>query len=164
MDCGRMSAQVPAYDAENNPNVTICITAAQDVGRFVTKAIDLRQWPAEMRMCGERVLVKDLVALVQRLKGMSTFIPRHTNQILIQTLGRMFNPIQWHNPASLRSELQLASAQQDAARGTRILAHIATAEGRYDFTQANLNRAFTSIRPISFQDWFAAKWNTQAQD
>lgn len=69
MNCRNMEATVPAYDAENNMNVTICITAAQDVARFVTKVIDLKQWPPELRMTGQRVLVKDLVALIQRLKG-----------------------------------------------------------------------------------------------
>ena len=69
MNCRTMAAQVPCYDANNDPNVTICLTAAQDVGKFVTKAIDLPQWPAEMRMCGLRIKVKDLVALVQQLKG-----------------------------------------------------------------------------------------------
>ncbi|KAK3722397.1 hypothetical protein LTR37_002388 [Vermiconidia calcicola] len=143
MDCRNMSAQVPAYDAENNPNVVICMTAAQDVARFVTKAVDMKQWPAELRMCGQRILVKDLVAAVQRLKGQA------------------FNPIQWHNPASLRSELQLAAAQRDSARGIRIHTLIATAEGRYDFSEPALNRLFPDVRPMPFQDWFIAKWNQQ---
>lgn len=69
MNCRTMSAQVPAYDAENNPNVILCLTAAQDVARFVTRAIDLKEWPPELRMCGQRMTVKDLVMLVQRLKG-----------------------------------------------------------------------------------------------
>lgn len=70
MNCRTMQAKVPAYDAQENMTVTICMTAAQDVARFVTKAIDLPQWPAELRMTGQRVLVRDLVELVQRLKGM----------------------------------------------------------------------------------------------
>jgi len=69
MNCRTMEAQVPCYDANDDPNVTVCLTAARDVGRFVTKAIDLPQWPAELRMCGERMTVVDLVQLVQRLKG-----------------------------------------------------------------------------------------------
>lgn len=69
MNCRNMSAQVPALDVDNNPNVTICLTAAQDVARFVTRSIDLQQWPPELRMCGQRLLVKDLTTLVQRLKG-----------------------------------------------------------------------------------------------
>lgn len=70
MNCRNMSAKVPAYDADENMTVTICMTAAQDVARFVTKALDLQHWPAELRMMGQRVLVKDLVETVQRLKGM----------------------------------------------------------------------------------------------
>jgi hypothetical protein len=73
VNCRSMQAQVPAYDTENNSNVAICMTAAQDVARFVTKAIDLKQWPAELRMSGQRVLVKDLVATVSQLKGMWKF-------------------------------------------------------------------------------------------
>ena len=75
--------------------------------------------------------------------------------------GQVFDPIVWHNPASLRSELQLAAAQQDTAHGTRIQTLIATANGRYDFAQPNLNRAFPEVRPISFEDWFVVKWNGQ---
>lgn len=74
MNCRNMSAKVPAYDAQNNMNVTICMTAAQDVARFVTKALDMPQWPAELRMTGQRVLVRDLVELAQRLKGSFTVL------------------------------------------------------------------------------------------
>ncbi|TKA83308.1 hypothetical protein B0A55_00591, partial [Friedmanniomyces simplex] len=73
MNCRTMSAQVPAYNANNIPNVTICMTAAQDVAKFVTKALDLPQWPAELMMYGQRIAVKDLVGLVQRLRGKSAF-------------------------------------------------------------------------------------------
>lgn len=69
MNCRHMHAKVPAYDAQENMTVTICMTAAQDVARFVTKALDMPQWPAELRMTGQRVLVRDLVETVQRLKG-----------------------------------------------------------------------------------------------
>lgn len=69
MNCRAMTAEVPAYNARNEPTVTICMTAAEDVARFVTKALDLPHWPAELRMSGQRVQVTDLVALVQQLKG-----------------------------------------------------------------------------------------------
>ncbi|KAK4896133.1 hypothetical protein LTR27_005990 [Elasticomyces elasticus] len=142
MNCRTMSAQAPAYNANNMPNVTICITAAQDVGKFVTKALDMPQWPPELRMCGQRIEVKDLVGMVQRLRGQD------------------FDPIQWHNPASLRSALELATAQQDRATMLRLHALIATAEGRFDFAQTNLNQLFPDVRTISFQTWFLAKWGT----
>lgn len=92
-DCARMSAESPSLSPSNQPNVTICMTSVRgewkkllvfsawyvlltsrlylhaDVARFVTKAIDLRTWPPELRMCGERVTVHNLTILVQRLKS-----------------------------------------------------------------------------------------------
>ena len=69
MNCRRMYAQAPIFDSNSTDNVTICLTSVHDVARLVTKAIDLRQWPEVLRMRGERIRVKDLVELVQRLKG-----------------------------------------------------------------------------------------------
>ena len=73
MNCTNMYAEAPAYDSNNAPNVTICMTAARDVGRFVTLAIDMNEWPEELRMRGERVTVKNLVELAQYLKGKMLF-------------------------------------------------------------------------------------------
>jgi len=120
----------------------MCMTAATDVARFVTKALDLPQWPPELRMCGQRVLVKDVVALVQQLKR------------------QRFHPIGLHSPETLRAELQLAQLQQDNARRIRILGLLATTEGRYDFQPPNMNQHFQNdIRPVTFQEWFITKWN-----
>ncbi|KAK3673390.1 hypothetical protein LTR78_006623 [Recurvomyces mirabilis] len=144
MNCRTMSAQAPAFDANNLPNVTICMTSAQDVAKFVTKALDMPRWPSELRMCGERITVKDLIATVQQMKG------------------QPFNPISWHNPATLRAALEVATARRDPALQIRLHALIATTEGQYDFPEpANMNEAFPDVRPVSFQTWFAAKWNLQ---
>jgi len=64
-----MTANAPIYDANNQPNVTICLTAAEDVARFVVKAIDLNKWPQEMTMVGERMTVLELLQAVQRARG-----------------------------------------------------------------------------------------------
>lgn len=69
MNCRTNAAQAPAYDHNNEPTATICMTAAQDVARFVTQALDLRTWPHELRMHGQRIEVKDLILQVQRLTG-----------------------------------------------------------------------------------------------
>lgn len=65
-----MLANVPAYDTNGNQDVTICLTAAQDIARFVTRAIDLPEWPAEFKIYGYRTRVKDLAMHIQQLKGM----------------------------------------------------------------------------------------------
>ena len=64
-----MTASAPVYDTNNQPNVTICLTAAEDVARFVVKAIDLNRWPKEMSMVGERMTVLDLLRAVERARG-----------------------------------------------------------------------------------------------
>ena len=107
MDCRNMHAKVPAYDADEKMTVTICMTAAQDVARFVTKALDLPQWPAELRMVGQRVLVKDLVELVQHLKGEQFDCALST----------------YHEPAN---EVNRTALQSDNARHTRIAPSRAT--------------------------------------
>ena len=38
---------------------------------------------------------------------------------------------------------------------------IATAEGRYDFTQRNLNAAFPSLQVERFASWFVKKWDLE---
>ncbi|KAK1819941.1 hypothetical protein LTR12_005663 [Friedmanniomyces endolithicus] len=140
MNCRTMSAQVPAYDANDVSNVSICMTAAQDVAKFVTKALDMPQWPPVLVMCGQRIAVKDLVLRVQELRG------------------HEFNEVEWHNPGSLRLALELATARQDGASVVRLHSLLATAEGRYDYTQTNLNQMFPEVQTVSFQAWFLGKW------
>lgn len=76
MNCRNMSAEVPAFTAENRETM-ICISAIQDVARLVTRALDMRSWPAELRMYGHRISVRELVAEVERLQGIS-FVARTT--------------------------------------------------------------------------------------
>ncbi|EMC99005.1 hypothetical protein BAUCODRAFT_145992 [Baudoinia panamericana UAMH 10762] len=143
LDCRAMSGRAPAYNAANAPDVTICMTAAQDVGKFVTKAIDMPQWPRQLKMCGQRITVKNLVRLIQRTKG------------------QVFDPLVWHGPGSLHSALQLATAAGNAAEQIRLHTLIATAEGRYDFTQPDLNNRFPEVQTIPFRTWFIMMWRIQ---
>lgn len=165
MNCRTMAAKVPCYDSRNTPNVTICITAARDVAKFVTKALDMPQWPSELRMCGERVTVMDLVCAAERMKGQWS-IPRtllfsQRGSGADRCAGRAFNPTSYHSPASLGSELQIATVNQDRDRQLQLHALIATAEGRYDYTQFNANQLFPDVKTISFSDWFVAMWNSE---
>jgi len=82
--------------------------------------------------------------------------------MLTTITGQQFLPLVYHNPASIQAELQQAIVQRDASRAVKLQALLATAEGRYDYSQLNLHRAFPNIKPISFQDWFTAKWQLQS--
>lgn len=158
LDCRQMSAQAPMFNA-GNQHVTLCMTSILDVARFVTKAIDLPTWPAELRMHGERLTVRNLVAMVQTLKR------EHIRCQYLCLSDRFseqtFNPMTSHTPATLRAELLVAATSGDRPRGMRLQALIATAEGRYDFTQPNLNAAFPDLVPERFQQWFQRKWQLQ---
>lgn len=68
LDLRYMTAQVPAYDSANNPSY-VCMTAAQDAARLVVAALDMPTWPAEFRMCGERLKVYDLVSIARSVRG-----------------------------------------------------------------------------------------------
>lgn len=57
--------------------------------------------------------------------------------------------------------MQVAMAQNDIARQTRLRALMNTCEGRYDFQPSNLNQMFADVQPIDFETWFTAKWNPQ---
>lgn len=65
----RMKAQIP-YKPDGQP-ATVCLTSAQDVGRFVVAAIGLQQWPPEFRMVGERMDVSHLVQVAEIMRGWS---------------------------------------------------------------------------------------------
>lgn len=66
-----------------------------------------------------------------------------------------------HNMSTLRAELATAAAQGDRARGMRLQMLIATAEGRYDFEQQNLNAVFPRLQLERFAAWFVKKWDLE---
>lgn len=68
MNVRRMKGQIP-YASDRRPAL-VCITSVQDVGRFIAAAIGITQWPAELRMCGERVDFSSLVRMAELMRGM----------------------------------------------------------------------------------------------
>jgi nucleoside-diphosphate-sugar epimerase len=78
IDFRRRRAQIPYHNAAGQP-ATICMTSAADVARFVVAALDLPAWPREFRMRGERMTVRDLVAVAESVQGERSLIPSHHN-------------------------------------------------------------------------------------
>ena len=70
----QMRAFIP-HEADGQP-ATVCITAARDVGRFVAAAVGMPQWPAELRMCGERIDLSALVRVAEVMRGKTFFRTR----------------------------------------------------------------------------------------
>ncbi|RPA93818.1 NAD(P)-binding protein [Choiromyces venosus 120613-1] len=70
LDFRNERATIPAY-TEKGHDVYACFTAAADVGRFVAKCLNMETWPAQLRMCGERLKLLDFVRIAEAVKGMS---------------------------------------------------------------------------------------------
>lgn len=68
IDFRRRRAQVPYLNSAGQP-ATVCMTSAHDVARFVVAALDLPTWPRELRMRGERMSVRDIVAVAETIQG-----------------------------------------------------------------------------------------------
>lgn len=66
-----MAGEAPLYNSSNQHSV-ICMTAVQDVARFVVRAVDLADWPPVLSMYSERMIVYQFVGYVQQLTGKST--------------------------------------------------------------------------------------------
>ena len=62
-------AQIP-YGTNGRPG-TICMTSARDVGRFVAAALNLQQWPPELRMRGDRMDISRLVQIIEAIRGIT---------------------------------------------------------------------------------------------
>ena len=69
VDARNMTADAPVYSDAAQNLAYLCMTSVYDVARFVVKALDLPQWPAEMSMCGERVSVHALVQAIASYRG-----------------------------------------------------------------------------------------------
>lgn len=72
-----MKAHIP-HGADGRAAM-VCITSAQDVGRFVAAAVGLQQWPCELRMSGERMNLSDLVRVAELMRGKS---PSHLSHCI----------------------------------------------------------------------------------
>ncbi|KAH6625372.1 hypothetical protein C7974DRAFT_376900 [Boeremia exigua] len=139
-DIRNMTAVAPVYDAAGNLSY-VCLTSIFDAAKFVVRALDIPQWPAEMSMCGERMSVHALIELIKTCRG------------------RPLHPIDWQNPAGLQYQLSVAAASHDVTQQQRVAAHLATAEGRYDFvTPGYLNTMYPDIPITSFQAWLSHSW------
>ncbi|KAL9054715.1 MAG: hypothetical protein Q9162_003995 [Coniocarpon cinnabarinum] len=68
IDVRQMQAQVP-YKNSAGQQVNLCLTAAQDVGRFVARSVAISQpWPPELIVHGERVTSYELLSMVGRAR------------------------------------------------------------------------------------------------
>ncbi|KAK1564234.1 isoflavone reductase [Colletotrichum navitas] len=132
VDVGNATADIVETDSSGRP-VQVCMTSVEDVGRFVAAAIELGPgtWPREFRMRGDRMSVRDIFAKCSNVRGVAF-------------------TLRTRDCSKLQSELAHCESRQNWTQWWNIQRLIATADGRYDFRQANLNEA-VDFRPVGFR-------------
>ncbi|KAI1778341.1 NAD(P)-binding protein [Hypoxylon cercidicola] len=139
IDVGLGTAEIP----ESNPqgrSVHIVMTSAEDVARFVAAAVELGidSWPREFKMRGVRLTTQRLQQICSEVRGVQfTVITRPYDQIE-----------QW---------LRYYEQNRDEARWFSMQHLLQTANGRYNFSEANLNDA-VGLRPTDFRQWLYDTW------
>lgn len=152
MNVRSMRSQIP-HDSSQRPAM-ICISAMDDVARFIVAALDLPQWPNELRMCGQRLNVSELVRIGERCRGSKpgTKSLKSTHRALDYQFERAE-----HTNTSLQSELSFAQSSPDPGAVLRVHNLIATGSGCFDFVDTNFNR-MVNLPTTPFSDWLAAAW------
>ncbi|KAH0533197.1 hypothetical protein TsFJ059_001793 [Trichoderma semiorbis] len=130
-------------------SVRVCLTSVYDVVRYVVAAVDLgpSHWPQEFTMCGDRMTVRDLINACSTASN--AVFTRHVRQY-----------------AELETYLSYSAQLCDYDKVAYYQRLVATANGRYDFSQATLNEAVNgsssvNVQPVTFGAWLASIW-TQA--
>ncbi|KAL6247799.1 hypothetical protein RBB50_005147 [Rhinocladiella similis] len=139
MDFRRRRAQIP-YTSTSGQPAMVCLTSARDVARFIVAALDLPSWPREFRMRGDRMSVRDIVAVAEAVQGRSFEISAITR-------------------SSLQDALTYARAVGDRGRERRLHHLLVTAENRYDFVNTTLNQ-LVSVHPERFRDYLIRVWSS----
>ena len=69
LDMRNFHAEIPSHDREGR-EVHVSMTSAQDVARFVVRALDFAHWPLELWMQGDRMSVWNLVMEAEAIRGL----------------------------------------------------------------------------------------------
>ncbi|RMZ76256.1 hypothetical protein DV737_g4877, partial [Chaetothyriales sp. CBS 132003] len=139
LDIRQRRAQLP-YNTPDGHSAKICLTGARDVAQFVVAAMGQPSWPHEFRMRGEQMNVSELVSEAAQALNCTFQVSRYSR-------------------TSLTDAITSARAVRDEAKEIQLHHLVATAEGRYDFQDANLNQA-VNHRPEKFRDYLARVWAT----
>ena len=73
MNYRRRAAQLP-YNTSNGHSASVSMIGARDLAQAVVGALSLSSWPREFRVRGERMSIRDLVAVAEQVQGKSLHI------------------------------------------------------------------------------------------
>lgn len=67
-DIAKGKARIPVLDNVGT-DICICLTSVGDVGKLVARCLDIEDWPDQLRMCGERLTLSELVKTIEEIRG-----------------------------------------------------------------------------------------------
>jgi hypothetical protein len=154
-----LKANAPIYDANGNA-VKLCLTAAQDVAMMVVRALDMKTWPKEQSVVGEKMTVQDLLQTVARVRGMLLCLVSLVSQTHTFTGRSTLHPeSQTPSTPQLAQELIAATDTCDEPREIRVRELIATVNRRYVYSRPDRTH-----NPIRFEQWLSHHWSQHPVD
>ncbi|KAF3922415.1 hypothetical protein AA313_de0204792 [Arthrobotrys entomopaga] len=142
MDLKRKKAVLPV-DSRGVPNAVVCVTSAGDVAQFVCGALNLGYWPPEMKMFGERLRLRDLLAIAQEVREREFKVKYLTEDDIDYNLSRAVADGDWKSQCELQT-MQSINNQE------------------YDVGHRDLNAIFPGIHPVTFESFLRRYWRASA--
>lgn len=147
----------------DDEEIHVCLTAIRDVAAFVVQALGMREWPTMLTMYSERLTVGQIVRRVQDCRGMLYNTHTISDGALPyadrwQTIGAQLQVRTEYDMETLAHEIQFATMNNNQSRRQRAIVHLATAAGRFDFTEPTLNQRFRNVPRLRFRDWLNQSW------
>ncbi|RYO94056.1 hypothetical protein DL766_004111 [Monosporascus sp. MC13-8B] len=139
LNIGRGTGEIPDTDSRGRPAL-LALTSAYDVARFVAAAVErgIDNWPPEFRVMGARLTTRRLQQVCSEVRGVE-----------FEVIARPYNEIV--------SWLQYFDERNEVDRWYFMQHMLQTANGRYNFGEANLNR-IVNIEPVGFREWLQEVW------
>lgn len=157
IDVGQGTAELPATTPQGQ-QIQITMTSALDVARFVAAAVDfgIDRWPSEFKMRGTRLTPQRILQhCVDVRNGMYHLICAvlvHEPDLYLVEFTVITRPY-----AEIVAWADHYQQNQDEERWFAMQHLLQTANGRYTFSEANLNE-LVNIQPLSFRDWLQYHW------
>lgn len=147
VDISQAAGEIIETSPSGRP-VQVVLTSVYDVARFVAAAIELgpSNWPREFKMKGDQMTVRDLIATCSNVRGIPFNVAVHTYQDAV-------------------AQAEYCQQSEEWARWHYFQRLLATANGRYNFRQANLNELLGQAnlmdpRPMRFREWVEGVWGS----
>ncbi|KAK1771236.1 NAD(P)-binding protein [Phialemonium atrogriseum] len=146
VDVANATGEIIETNVQGRP-VRVNLTSVYDVARFVAAAIELgpASWPREFCMRGDNMSVRDIITACSTVRRVPFNLSVHSYQ-------------------AAEAEAEYCQQNAEWPRWHYFQRLLATANGRYHFTQANLNDTVNTagsgveVRPLNFRQWLEQVW------